>query len=544
MINPLDDLIMSRNQKGLDELEKLAGFSPGKGGKDKFSEVAGKVGKKAETTPEAGKESGDDRHWNIHKEFARIYDKSGRSFALFVGDLLDIMLSGPVQTRLVNEMIEDKINRMRKAREAAAEPSTQKVKVQAKRNSKYEVNIGGEKRVFSRHFLKRKSFLAALFLDSEEYQSYKKLIKQLEVVCRESIEEDLPGSESERREALDKIVGELRYEIHQHDVVKAWALLEADTFKHLEWFFSQTKDLHLVRPDFYDDLDKAYRDAKKLLKLMIQDIQEEFPPEVEKQDAYEDYLKDILEVYTHHHFVLKRYHQTRPAISLKDFELTKEEMQEKIEELRDESDELRRRINSLNVEKDQALGEARALKNSNDELKQKLDRLDPAEVQKQIRAAEAKVNAAEKELQETLEEEAELRSDMRKLDEENQELTRKLQQLHAIPDESAYSVENLMVGKRVAIFGGVGRDHYWPILKEAGVDNEDYEWYEGYHTISQARTAEIVGRCDLVVVVTAYAGHLLLYQVRPCIQPHQHFFKIHKSGAGSLRKEIIKTFKK
>ncbi|HAE37408.1 MAG TPA: hypothetical protein DCG57_02080, partial [Candidatus Riflebacteria bacterium] len=80
--------------------------------------------------------------------------------------------------------------------------------------------------------------------------------------------------------------------------------------------------------------------------------------------------------------------------------------------------------------------------------------------------------------------------------------------------------------------------------KEAGVDNEDYEWYEGYHTISQARTAEIVGRCDLVVVVTAYAGHLLLYQVRPCIQAHQHFFKIHKSGAGSLRKEILKTFKK
>jgi hypothetical protein len=101
-----------------------------------------------------------------------------------------------------------------------------------------------------------------------------------------------------------------------------------------------------------------------------------------------------------------------------------------------------------------------------------------------------------------------------------------------------------MVGKKVAIFGGVGRDHYLPILKEAGVKDEDYEWYEGYHTISQARTAEIVGRCDLVVVVTAYAGHLLLYQVRPCIKEHQHFFKIHKSGAGSLRKEILKTFKK
>ena len=544
MINPLDDLITSRNQKSLDELEKLAGFSPGKSGSDKFSEVAGKVVKKAEHPSEPAKDGNEDHHWQIHKEFARIYDKSGRSFALFIGDLLDIMLSGPVQSRLVNEMIEDKINRMRKAREAAAEPSTQKVKVQAKRSSKYDVIIGGEKRIYSRHFLKRKAFLAALFLDSEEFQAYKKLIKQIEVVCRESSGEPVPASEGERREALGKIVEELRYEIHQHDVVRAWTLLEADTFKHLEWFFGQTKDLHLVRPDFYEDLDKAYRDAKKLLKLVIQDVQEEFPPSEEKQDSYEDYLKDILEVYTHHHFVLKRYHQTRPAISLKDFELTTEELQEKIEELREESDTLRRRVHNLSIEKDQAQADARTLKNSNDELKQKLDRLDPAEVQKQLQSAEARINAAKKELQETLEEETELRSDMRKLDEENQELTRKLQQLHAIPDESAYSVENLMTGKRVAIFGGVGRDHYWPILKEAGVDNEDYEWYEGYHTISQARTAEIVGRCDLVVVVTSYAGHLLLYQVRPCIQPHQHFFKIHKSGAGSLRKEILKTFKK
>lgn len=544
MINPLDDLIMSRSQKGLDELEKLAGFSPGKGSKDKFSEVAGKVAKKAESAGDQSNETGDNHHWQIHKVFAQLYDKSGRSFALFVGDLLDIMLSGPVQSRLVSEMIEDKISRMRKAKEAAAEPSTQKVKVQAKRNSKYEVNIGGEKRIFSRHFLKRKGFLAALFLDSEEYQSYKKLIKQIEIVCRESASEDIPASESERREALEKIVAELRYEIQQHDVVRAWTLLEADTFSHLEWFFDQTKDLHLVRPDFYEDLDKAYREAKKLLKLILQDVQEEYPPVEEKQDAYEDYLKDILEVYTYHHFVLKRYHQTRPPVSLKDFELSKEELQEKIDELRDESDELRRLMQNLNVEKDQAQAETRSFKNSNDELKQKLDRLDPAEVQKQLKAAEAKVNAAEKELHETLEEEAELRSDMRKLDEENQDLTRQLQQLHAIPDESAYSVENLMTGKHVVIFGGVGRDHYWPVLKEAGVDNEDYEWYEGYHTISQARTAEIVGRCDLVVVVTAYAGHLLLYQVRPCIQPHQHFFKIHKSGAGSLRKEILKTFKK
>lgn len=544
MINPLDDLNASRSNKSLDELEKLAGFSPKKNGNDKFSELAGKLVKKPEARSEKPVEQSEDRYWNIHKKFARAFESSGRSFALFVGDLLDIILSGPVQTRLVGEMIEEKINKMRKAREAAAEPSTQKHKVQAKRSSKYDVVIGGEKRVFSRHFLKRKGFLAALFLDSDEYPAYKKLIKQIELVCRESLSEEIPGTEDERLEALKKIISELRYEIRQADVVHAWALLEADNFKHIEWVFAETRNLHLVRPNFYEDLDKAYRDGKKLLKLLIEDVQSEFPPGEEKQDAFEDYLKDVLEIYTHHHFVLKYFHQTRPTVSLKDFELTKEEMHEKIEDLRDESDELRRRINQLVVEKDQTQSEARALKNHNEELKQKLARLDPAEVQKQLQAAEAKVKASRKELQETLDEEAELRNDMRKLDEENQELTRKLQQLHAIPDESAYSVENLMVGKRVAIFGGVGRDHYLPILKEAGVANEDYEWYEGYHTISQARTAEIVGRCDLVVVVTSYAGHLLLYQVRPCIKDHQHFFKIHNSGAGSLRKEIVKAFRR
>jgi hypothetical protein len=326
--------------------------------------------------------------------------------------------------------------------------------------------------------------------------------------------------------------------------VLAWSLLEADAFKNLEMVFNETRNLNLVRPNFYEDLDKAYRDGKKLLKLLIEDVRSLFPPTEEKQDAYEDYLSNVLEIYTHHHFVLKYFNQTRPSISLKDFEMTREELHEKIEDLREENDEFRRRVNQMLIEKDQAVAESRSLRNQNEELRQKLARLDPVEVQKQLQAAEAKVRACKKELQETIEEETELLADMRKLDEENQELTRKLQQLHAIPDEDAYSVEGLLIGKRVAIFGGVGRDHYLPILKEAGVKNEDYEWYEGYHTISQARTAEIVGRCDLVVVVTSYAGHLLLYQVRPCIKDHQHFFKIHNSGAGSLRKEILATFKK
>ncbi len=545
MINPLDDLNFSRNQKSIEELEKLAGFSPNRSGSNKFIAVAENLVKKPERSSERGGESDSDKYWGFHKTFVSLYERAGRSFALFIGDLLDIILGGPVQTRLVNDMIEEKINRMRKAREAAAEPSTQKHKVQARRNSKYDVVIGGEKRVFSRHFLKRKGFLAALFLDSDEYPSFKKLIRQIEIVCRESLQEGaVPDSEEARLAELKKIIENLRYEISQAEVVHAWALLEADGFKHLEWAYNETRSLNLVRPNFYEDLDKAYRDGKKLIKLLIEDIQSEFPPTEDKQDAYEDYLSNILEIYTHHHFVLKYFNQTRPSISLKDFEMTREELHEKIQDLREESDELRRRINQVNIEKDQALSEARALRTQNEELRQKLARLDPAEVQKQLQAAEAKVRASRKELEETIKEEEELREDMLKLDQENQDLTRKLQALHAIPDEDAYSVAGLLEGKRVVIFGGVGRDHYLPILKEAGVANEDYEWYEGYHTISQARTAEIVGRCDLAVVVTSYAGHLLLYQVRPCIKEHQHFFKIHNSGAGSLRKEILKTFKK
>ena len=545
MINPLDDLDFSKGIGNLDELEKLAGFSPAQKKSDLIGKVAKNISQKKTDSPQKEKTNHEeDRHWEIHKKFAQSYDKLGRPFALLVGDLLDIILSGPVQTKLVNEMIEEKINKMRKARENNAEPSNKKVNVPAARSAKYDVVIGGEKRIFSRHFLKRKSFLAALFLDSEEYPSFKKLIKQIEIVCKEELSEPIPTTEAKRKKALENILKELKYEIHQADVIKAWALLEADCFKHIEWLYNETKNFHLVRPNFYEDLDKAYREAKKLLKLLISDFKEEFPPHIDKQDGIQDYLKDILEVYTHHHFVMKFFNQTRPSVTLKDFEMTKEELQEKIEDLREESNDLRKEMKQLIVERDQANAEARALKNENDEIKVKLKKLDPAEVKKQLQAQESKVNSMQRELTATLEEATELRTDFRKLDEENQELTKKLQQLNAIPDESAYSVEGLMEGKHVAIFGGVGRDHYINILKEAGVKDEDYEWYEGYHTISQSRTAEIVGRCDLVVVVTSYAGHLLLYQVRPCIKPHQHFFKIHNSGAGSLRKEILATFKK
>lgn len=546
MLNPLDGLNLSRSQKkNFDELEKLAGFSPNASG-NKFSQLAGNLVKKSEPKPEVDtkKNAEEDKFWNIHKKFADAFDKNGRAFALFVGDILDIILSGPVQARLVGEMIEEKIAKIRKQREAEAieEAVTKKHKVGAKRSSKFDVEIGGEKRIFSRHFLKRKSFLAALFLDSDEFASFKKLIKQIDVICAETETEPIPESEDGRKEALDKIVGELRYEIKPVDIIRFWKLLNADNFVYLDEIFNKTKNLHLVRPTFYEDVDKAYRDGKKLLKLLIEDVQTEFPPDEDKQEAYEDYLKDILEVYTHHHFVLKHFHQTRPTFSLKDFEMTKEELQEKIGEMRTESDKLKEQINKLIVERDQAKSEARAAKVENEEMKAKVAKLDPTEVRKQLAAAEAKVNAANKELKETLEEEALLNTEFRKLDEENQELMAKLRQLNALPDENVNSVEGALTGKRIVIFGGGGREQYWPVLKEAGIAEADFEWYDGFHTISQARTSEIVGRCDVAVVMTSYAGHLYLFQVRACIKPEQHLFLIHNSGAGTLRKEIYETF--
>jgi hypothetical protein len=548
MLNPLDGLNLSRSQKkNLDELEKLAGFSPSKG-KNMVSQLAGDIVKKKDTKSETKQDVEENRFWNIHKRFAESYEKNGRAFALFIGDLLDIMLSGPVQAQLVSEMIEEKIAKIRKQREAEALEEAAKKKskyhVGGKRSSKYDVEIGGEKRIFCRHFIKRKSFLATLFLGSDEFSSFKKLVKQIDTVCKQTETGVIPNDEDGRKEALDKILGELRYEIKPVDVIRFWKLLDADNFKFLDEIFNKTRNLNLVRPTFYDDVDKAYRDGKKLLKLLIKDVQTEFPPDEDKQEAYEDYLKDILEVYTHHHFVLKHFNQTRPIISLKDYEMTKEELQQKIGEMRFESEKLKEQINKLIIERDQAKAESRAIKIENEEVVSKLSKLDPAEVRKQLSAAEAKVNAANKELKETLEEDAILRSEFRKLDNENQELTAKLRQMNALPDEKVKSVEGLMKGKRIVIFGGGSREQYWSTLKEAGVEEADYEWYDGFHTISQARTNEIVGRCDVAVVMTSYAGHLYLFQVRACIKDNQHLFLIHNSGAGTLRTEILNTFGK
>lgn len=536
----IDSLKAPKLPKELEKFDNLIGIKSDKN--DLIGEIAGKYsGSNGENSEP--KKTAQDKHWSINKVFSQLKDKYGRSFALFVGDLLDIILSGPVQTRLVSEMIDEKISKLKKNNDKEEKPQ-RKVNVPSSSKTVFDVEIGGEKRIFVRHFLKRKSFLSGLFLDSNDYKSYKKLIRQIEIVCEQESDFSIPNTLEQRKQELQKIVNGLKYEITRDDVIKAWVLLEADCFENLEWIFNETKNMYLVRPSFYEDLDKAYRDGKKLLKLLIKEVKEFFPISEEKQGAFESYLNDVFEVYTHHHFVLKRYHQTRPGVTLRDFDQTVEQMQIKENELRSAIEDERKKSADFEVQRDVALAELRALKNENDGIKLKLQRLDPAEVEKQLQSYEVKINSLNRDLQATIESHSELKVDMKELDKENQELIKQLQQLNAIPDENALSVEGLLKGKRVAIFGGIGRDHYWPILREAGVNSDDYEWYEGYHTKSQSRTSEIAGRCDIVVVVTSYAGHLLLYQIRPCIKEHQHFFKIHNSGAGSLRKEILNAFKK
>lgn len=550
MNRPIDFITSKLKNDHISELEKLVGFSPkasdGKGkGEDKIAATAASiVGQRSGADKKPIKHE-EDKYWEYYKVFGQTYERYKRQFAFFVGDILDIMLTGTLQSKLVKEMMEEKLANIRKASEAAAleEAIKRKHHVQRKKPVEYEVEVGGEKRVFVHHFIKRKYFLAALFVESEEYPNYKKVVKLIEEACEELVEDGCLNSSEERKAKLGSIVSELKYEVSQRDLLYIWKLLAADNFEHLEWIYNECKDLYLLRSTFYEDLDDAYQVGKKLLKLLMNDTRDEFPPAAEKKDIYVSYLRDILAIYMYHHFVIKHFKHHKEKVTVKDYDELKTETTERISALRSETEALRGKNTEQQNQLDDYVSQIRALKAENDELNRKLARLDPNEVRRQLQAAEAKANAADKRLQEALTEEAELRTGLRELDKEVQELTQRLRDLNAIPDETAYSVENLLNGKRIAIFGGISRDHYLNLLKEAGVENEDYEWYEGYHTISLARTAEIVGRVDIAVVVTSYAGHLMLYQVRPCIKPHQHFFKIHNSGAGSLRKEILNTFK-
>ncbi len=538
--------MFSRTDSELEELERIAGFSP-KTSDNRYSKLADKIGKKSEKHNKTSKAEDyeDEKYWEYHKVFVTVFEKYERHFSMFLGDIIDIMLGDFLQDKIIKEMVQARIAKICKANEAAIiENAVTKKHNVRRKEAPAKAEIGGEPQFYTPNFLKKKFFLASLFLDSDEYANYKIIVKQLENSCKERVKETVPVNEEERKKLILGIISNLRYEVNQHDLLYIWKILSYDKFKLLDWAFNEIKNLNLLRPGFYEDLDEAYKNGKKLIKLLLKDIKDEFPPKEEKREAYEDYLNDILEVYTHHHFVIKHFKKTRPNITLKEFEQQKKELDDKIGELRNENESLRKQIESLKKEISVANSELRISQNENEELKNKLQKLNPAEVNKQLQQAKAKANLAERRLEDTLKEDAELRTDMRELDKEVQELTEQLHKLNALPDESAYSIAGLLKGKRVAIFGGVGRDHYLSTLKEAGVEDKDYEWYEGFRTISQDRTAEIVGRVDIAVVITSYAGHLMLFQVRPCIKPNQYFFKIHNSGAGSLRKEILKTFKK
>ncbi len=271
MNNPLDFITNKYKKNQISELEKLVGFSP-KGGGDKIAETAAMISKQKKSSHAVHSE--EEKYWDYYKVFAQLFEKYKRSFALFIGDILDIMLAGSLQAKIVKELIEEKINKMRKVREAAAikEAVTRKHNVQRKRPSNIDVEVGGEKRIYLQHFIKRKYFLAAMFLDNDEYPNYKKLVKQIEEACDELVKKDVLNSSEERKEELNKIVGELKYEVSQKVLLYIWKLLAADNFEHLDWIYNECKSLYLLRPAFYEDLDVAYQSGKKMLRLLISDI--------------------------------------------------------------------------------------------------------------------------------------------------------------------------------------------------------------------------------------------------------------------------------
>ncbi|NLM17124.1 MAG: hypothetical protein GX221_05340 [Candidatus Riflebacteria bacterium] len=536
------------DNKKLNELEKLIGIKTPQTPKGGIENLAKDIVKGADKKQNSQTETPHDRYWEIQKLFIAMHDKHGKDFAFFLADLLDILIDGEMQHKFVMEMFDAKTKNMKQiAAKAADGTSQEKERARKLLNQTMQIakaEVGGSKRVFTTHFIKRKRLITEIFLNTLEYETCKKLIKHIENTCSEILEDEIPETREKRLETLNEILDNLRYETCEKDVYKIWAILDADNFKYLEEVFFKSKEIYLVRPDFYDDLDKTYREGKNLIKLLLKDLEDSEDLDSAKQEIYISYLQDIRDIYTHHHFVLKHYYSTRPRKSKKELEDETDEFNEKISELREQIAEMREENEELQISCDQAKASERFCKAECADLEQKLKKYNPGEVRKQLNSAEAKVNAMEKELKATLLEDAELRTDFMELAEENQKLLEELQNLNALPDESAYSVNDMLKNKRVVIFGGVGRDHYAAVLKEAGVKYEDYEWYDGYHTISQARTAEIVGRADLIVVVTSYAGHLLLYQVRPCIEKHQLFLKIHSSGAGSLKKEIRNHYSK
>ena len=96
--------------------------------------------------------------------------------ARFIGDLLDILMNGPLQDKLVAELIDEKIAQQKRIQTEKTslpedEPAEKEVsrKVPPPRPTEKEVKIGNEPRLRTRHFLKRKKLFSSLFLESKEY---------------------------------------------------------------------------------------------------------------------------------------------------------------------------------------------------------------------------------------------------------------------------------------------------------------------------------------------------------------------------------------
>ncbi|MFZ2960208.1 MAG: hypothetical protein WA705_25280 [Candidatus Ozemobacteraceae bacterium] len=536
------------------DLGSLTGFPPReKNTGDLAQSIAQKLASKPQPATSSVTAPTEDRIWNAQKLFITLHERHGKPFARFIGDLLDILMSGPLQDKLVAELIDEKITQQRRIHAEKNslpedEPAEKEVnrKVPPPRLTEKDVKIGNEPRLRTRHFLKRKKLFSSLFLESKEYSGFTKVMKNLSLICAEETDPSLRSvaDRDGRRNLLKQTLDRLKKEISRPDLLAAWALLEADNFADLEWIFTETRDLGLMRPTYYEDLDKAYREAKKLLKLLITEFEASFPPATEKKSGIIDYLQEVLEVYMHHHFVVKSMNRSRPESSRQEVEERERELQTRIDELHVENERLREDKRRMGLDRETALGEASSLRRETEELRASVQKLDPAEVSRQTMAMESKLNALQREHDAVIEEDADLRTALRQMATENQTLLQQLRDLHAIPDETAKTVEGLLFGKRVVIFGGVGRDHYLPLLKEAGVKEADFEWYEGYRTISQNRTAEIVRRCDFVVVITSYAGHLHTWQTRNTVTEQQTLVYIHNSGTGTLRQQIIEKFRK
>lgn len=520
----------------------------------------------------------ENKYWTIHKRIAKLYAKYGKSFKYYIADLIDYILGGYHKNYIIQEIYKS-LNRKRDKLGLKTDLSIIFDIVE-------NIKIGNEPVVIVQNFIKQKLLLASIAVDITCHDEFVYLYKELNRICHEKIkgsnekiELTEPTNEEENfntkytkldtnnelkslieincneiLEEIKKIVASLPVEINYLKIVKIWILLDKCDFEHLEYIFIETRNLSIVRPNFYEELDKAYRETKKLLKLLIKEFESanEFIEFIKssgvcvkrKLDIIKDYLEDILMVYTHHHFVVKHFHRLR--LNLSKQELVEQTMQwrSKINNLVKDNQKLRSDLQKAIIERDTAYSELRKLRSENQELMENLQKLEPEQVKKSIQALECKLNQLLKEKQMILEENAELYTHIRKLESENKDLSQKLRELRAIPQENKKSIAGLLEGKRVVIFGGVSRDHYKSVLEEAGVRDEDYEWYEGYHTISLARSAEIVKRCDVVVVITSYAGHLHTWQTRSVIQPHQTLLLIHSSGAGSLRQQILEKFKK